>query len=78
MHSTVSNMGFIMCISGINSFGTLQYMRKAMPQMFKSFALGNLAEGLGLNYRKLRHNTMQFNRYSSWHTICPFKWMATI
>jgi hypothetical protein len=29
---TVSNMGFIMCIPGINNFDTLRYMRKAMPQ----------------------------------------------
>jgi len=57
----VVNMGFIMCIPGINNFDTLRYMRKSMVQRFHSFALGDLANTLGLTNRKLSTKDMKFD-----------------
>jgi hypothetical protein len=45
---SVATAGFIMSLPGINNMDTLRYMRKAMPQRFQSFALGNLARDLDL------------------------------
>jgi DNA polymerase elongation subunit (family B) len=57
----ISNMGFILCIPGINNLDTYRYIKKAMPQRFKSFALANLALDLGLTHKKLDTSSMTFS-----------------
>ena len=66
--SSVTSVGFIMTIPGINNLDTLRYTRKAMPQRFKSFALGRLAEDLGLECSKLSTTGMEFS--VKWYSFC--------
>jgi DNA polymerase elongation subunit (family B) len=73
---TVSNMGFIMCIPGINNFDMLRCMRKAMPQKFKSFSLENLAADLKLTNRKLNTDHMKFELEWFQQSILNAIWMA--
>jgi hypothetical protein len=50
-----------MCIPVVNNSDTLRYIGEAMPQRFKSFSLGNLAEDLNLPSRKLDTSKMEFS-----------------
>jgi DNA polymerase elongation subunit (family B) len=58
---SVSSMGFIMAIPGINNLDTFRYIKKAMAQRFRSFALGNLAMDLNLKHQKLDTSHMEFS-----------------
>jgi hypothetical protein len=62
----MSSLGFIMLLPGINNMDTFRYIRKAMAQRFKSFALGNLAQDLGLQHKKLDTSKMEFSL--KWYT----------
>ncbi len=66
--SSVTSVGFIMTIPGVNNLDTLRYTRKAMPQRFSSFALGKLAQDLELSSSKLSTANMEFS--VKWYLSC--------